>query len=578
MVKKQVILGIGGYTWDASACLMIDGEIVMALEEERFTRIKHQGGWPKHAIKHLLEKHGLKETDITHISFSYSPWLRVSRRVPYRLMMLPTNPLISSLIIFDEFRFVSEFIMRLKRLRNQSGAKLYYLRHHLAHAASAFFSSPYEDAAIYTIDQRGEWDSALWGKGKDRGITVLGHTNYPHSLGIFYAGITQYLGFGSNDEYKVMGLASYGKPRYIDGMRKVVFPTGDNQFRINTAYLSYHKTKGILGGSFFTPKFEAEFGPPRDANEPVAQRHMDLAASAQKVFEECVFHQLNALHRQVRSDNLCIAGGCGLNGVMNGKVYHETPFKHVFLPSVASDDGLSLGGALYIRHQILGYKRSSPLLRADLGTEYSNDEIQHFLELFKLKYTSYEDVVPPTVELLEKGKIVGWFQGRMEFGARALGFRSILANPTMPDMKDKLNKFVKFRESFRPFAPSVIIEEAKKYFEINDPIPFMTVVCKVKEEGIKKLPATTHVDNTARPQTIDKQNFPLYWRLTYEFGQKTGVPVILNTSFNVNGEPIIEDPRQAIRCYFSNGMDALVIGKHVLVKDERDLPYADPQD
>jgi carbamoyltransferase len=572
LAKKQVILGIGGFTTDASACLMINGELSMALEEERFTRVKHQGRWPKIAIVRLLENHGLKESDITHISFSYDPRLRLRKRIPYHLMMLPSKPLISSFIIFDELRFVGEFVTRLRMLRKQSGAKLYYLRHHVAHAASVFLSSPYDEAAIYSVDQRGEWDSTLWARGKDRKVTVLGQTNYPHSLGMFYAGITQYLGFGPFDEYKVMGLASYGKPAYIAAMRKVIFPTVENQFKIDTSYFSYHKTKGLLGGSFFTPKFVAEFGPPRRSDERMTEHYMDLAASAQRAFEECVVHQLNGLYRQIPSENLCMVGGCGLNGVMNGRVYTETPFKHLFLPSVSADNGLSLGGALYIRHQVLGQKRRPPLLRADLGTEYSDSEIRDLLELFKLKYTVCADVVLPTVELLEKGKIVGWFQGRMEFGARALGFRSILANPTLPGMKDTLNKFVKFREDFRPFAPSVTIEAADRYFEVHDPIPFMTVVCKTRREGIQKLPATTHVDNTARVQTVHKESSPLYWRLIHEFGKKTGVPVVLNTSFNVMGEPIVEDPRQAIRCYFSTGMDALVIGSHILVKDEADLP------
>jgi carbamoyltransferase len=259
---------------------------------------------------------------------------------------------------------------------------------------------------------------------------------------------------------------------------------------------------------------------------------------------------------------------------MNGKVYQKTPFRHVFIPSVSADNGLSLGGAFYIWNQLLGRNRSKPILRADLGTGYADEEIRGFLDLFKLKYVAFEDIVPPAVKLLVQGKIVGWFQGRMEFGARALGFRSILANPTLKDMKDKINKFVKFRESFRPFAPSVITEAVDRYFEVHDPVPFMTVVCKVKDEGIRRLPATTHVDQTARVHTVDKEHFPLYWRLIHAFGEKTGVPVLLNTSFNVMGEPIVEDPRQALRCYFSTGLDALVIGKYLLVKDEADMPDA----
>lgn len=566
MAKKEIILGIGGFTAHASACLIVDGEILGAIEEERLTRKKHEGGWAKQSIHYLLEKFDIKEGEITHLSFSYDPWLRLSRRIPYRLTLLPQKPLLSTFIIFHELKFVSEFIIRLNRLRRKSGAKLYYLRHHLAHAASAFFSSPYREAAFYTADQRGEWDTTLFGQGEDRTLKIIGNTKYPHSLGIFYAGITHYLGFQNNDDYKVMGMAAYGEPHYLDKMRKVIFPVDGKNFRIDTSYLSYHKTRGFLGGTYFTEKFVKEFGPPREEGEPLTQHHMDLAASAQRAFEECVFHQLNDLHRKVKSDNLCIAGGCGLNGAMNGKIYTETPFKHVFLSSVSGDDGLSLGGALYVRHQILGHARTKPLLRADLGSEYSNGEIEELLELYKIKYERHEDIVPPTVELLTRGSIVGWFQGRMEFGARALGNRSILANPTLSDMKDKINKYVKFREEFRPFAPSILEEKADQYFEIHDPIPFMTVVCKVKPEGIRKLPATTHVDKTARVQTVNREHHPLYWRLIYEFGEKTGVPVLLNTSFNVMGEPIVEHPRQAIRCFYSTGMDALVLGNYILKK------------
>jgi carbamoyltransferase len=569
MENREIILGIGGYTTEASACLLIDGKLVMALEEERFTRIKHHGGWPRNAIARLLREHELKENNITHISFSYNPWLRLSRRIPYRLLHLPARPVLSTMIIINEIRFVAEFMMRLKQLRQRSGAKLFYVRHHLAHAASAFYTSPYPEAAFYTVDQRGEWDTTLWGICKDKNLTVLGNTGYPNSLGIFYAGVTQHLGFASNDEYKVMGLASYGDPSYVDDMRKVLFPVGENQFKLDTSYLQYHKTRGMLGGSFFSQKFNDLFGPPRGEEEPVTQQHMDLAASAQRVFEECVVHQINSLHRQNPSDNLCIAGGCALNGVMTGKLYTETPFKHVFQPSVSSDNGLSMGGALFVRHQVLGHERGRPLLRADLGTEYDDEEIRRILDLFKLEYRRYDDIVPITVDLLVEGKIVGWFQGRMEYGARALGYRSILANPTQAGMKDDINKYVKFREEFRPFAPSVLLEKADEFFEIPGPVPFMTSVCKVREQGIRKLPATTHVDDTARVQTVDREEAPLYWRLIDEFGRKSGVPVVLNTSFNVMGEPLVEHPRHAIRCFFSTGMDALAVGSFVLTKPGR---------
>ncbi len=567
MRKKEVILGIGGFTAHASACLIADGEILGAMEEERLSRKKHEGGWAKESIRWVLKEYGVRETDITHISFSYDPWLRITKRIPYRLRFLFEKPLLTPYILFYELRSVSEFLIRLKRLREKTGARLHYVRHHLAHAASAFFTSPYSESAFYTADQRGEWDTTLLGKGEDTKLRILGNTTYPHSLGIFYAGVTQHLGFGRNDDYKVMGLAAYGNPQYADKMRKVIFPVEGCKFKIDTSYLSYHKTRGFLGGTYFTEKFFKDFGPERCEDEPITQHHMDIAASAQQVFEEIVLHQLNWLHEKTQSENLSIAGGCGLNGAMNGKIYGRTPFKHVFLSSVSGDNGLSMGGALYVRHHLLGQKRTAPLLRSDLGSEYSNEEIRECLELYKLPYDECDDVVPAAVELLTKGSIVGWFQGRMEYGARALGHRTILANPTLSDMKDKINKYVKFREEFRPFAPSVLEEAAEKYFEIHDPIPFMTVVCPVKEEGIRKLPATTHVDQTARVQTVNRNEQPLYWRLIDEFGKRSGVPVLLNTSFNVMGEPIVEHPRQAISCLFSTGMDALVIGNFILKKE-----------
>lgn len=563
---REVILGIGGYTADASVCLMVDGTVVGAQEEERFSRVKHVGGWPRHALARLLEDHGLAERDVTHVAFTYDPWLRVSRRIPYRLLRIPVSPFVSSLLIVNELKFVAEFMARLRAFGRRSGARVTYVRHHVAHAASAFLSSPFEEAAVYTVDQRGEWETALWARGRGTTLEILGNTGYPHSLGIFYSGITRHLGFGDFDEYKVMGLASYGRPRYAAELRKVIAPAGADQFRIDTSFLQYHRDRGLFGGSYFTPKFEALVGPPRQDGEPVGERHMDLAASAQQVFEDCVFHQLNALHRRAPSDHLCLAGGCALNGSMTGKIYERTPFRHVFIPSVSGDNGLSLGGALSVRHQTLGHARNGPVLRADLGTQYTDEHIGALLDLYKLAYHRLDDIVPAVVDRLLDGQIVGWFQGRMEFGARALGFRSILANPTLAGMKDTINKYVKFREEFRPFAPSVTSEAVDTYFEARDAIPFMTSVCRVTDEGRRRLPATTHVDGTARVQTVHRDVSPLYWRLIHAFGERTGVPVLLNTSFNVMGEPLVESPSQAVRCFYSCGMDALAIGSFLLEK------------
>jgi carbamoyltransferase len=564
---NEVILGIGGYTADASATLLVDGELVGAIEEERFTREKHQGGWPERAIDFLLRTAKLKLADVSHATFSYNPWLRLSYRLPDRLTKFPRYPMESAFLFGNEILTVGRFMRALKELE-QKGPKVHALRHHMCHVSSAFFTSPFDEAALYSIDQRGEWDTTLWARGKGIDIEPLGATPYPHSLGIFYTGMTQHLGFATNDEYKVMGLASYGKPRIVDRLRRIVRLEKDGQFRLELKYFQHQNTQGLRKKSFFTDLFVDEFGPARKKGEPLTEHHKDLAASAQRVFEECAFHQLRHLHELTKVPNLGIAGGCGLNGVMNGRVYDETPFKHVYLPSVSGDDGLSLGGAYYARHQILKRPRGKPLLRADLGTSYSDAAIEEQLKLYKLSYRKVADIVPATVELLLAGKIIGWFQGRMEFGARALGNRSIVANPTLPTMKDKINKYVKFREEFRPFAPSVAEEAASRYFKVRDPIPFMTVVVDVTPEGAERLPATTHVDGTARVQTVNRDEMPLYWRLISEFGKATGTPVVLNTSFNVMGEPIVESPDQAIRCFFSCGLDALAIGNFVLEKTQ----------
>lgn len=563
----EVILGIGGYTADASATLLVDGALIGAAEEERFTREKHQGGWPERAVEFLLKSAKLTLADVNHVTFSYNPWIRLSRRLPDRLVHFPRYPVESAFLFGNEIMNVARFMRVLKELR-KNGPMVHALRHHLCHVSSAFFTSPFDEAALYSVDQRGEWDTTLWGRGKGLDIETLGATPYPHSLGVFYTGITLHLGFAINDEYKVMGLASYGKPRLLDRLRSVVKLEKNGQFRIDLRYLQHQKTHGLRRKSFFTDRFVEEFGPARKKGEPLTEHHKDLAASAQRVFEECAFHQLRHLHKLTGLPNLGIAGGCGLNGVMNGRVYDETPFEHVFVPSVSGDNGLSLGGAYYARHQLLRRPRSKPLLRADLGTSYSDASIEEQLKLYKLSYRKVDDIVPATVSLLLDGKIVGWFQGRMEFGARALGNRSIIANPTLPTMKDKINKYVKFREEFRPFAPSVLEEAAPRYFKVRDPVPFMTVVVDVTPEGAQRLPATTHVDGTARVQTVNRDEMPHYWRLISEFGKASGTPVVLNTSFNVMGEPIVESPDQAIRCFFSCGMDALSIGSFVLEKNQ----------
>ena len=559
-------MGIGGYTFDAAACLIRDGEIVAAIEEERFSRLKHHSGMAHRAIKHCLEKAHIGPEDIDYISFCYKPWLRYARRIPYRLVKMFTYPVYSYRILTHEIGFVQNFLRELKLLKGKN-TKIIYPGHHICHAASTFFVSPFEDASILTIDQRGEWDTTFLGIGAGNKIKKLKAIGYPHSLGIFYAAITHYLGFKpDSDEYKVMGLSAYGRPNYSKEMRDIVSMDKNGEFHLDLSYFAYHLNRGFYNAPYWQPKFFKLFGPARKPNEEVTQHHMDIAASAQRRLEEIVFHMADYLYKQTKLENLCIAGGVGMNGVANGKLLQRGPFKYIYIPPVSSDNGLALGGALAVYHNILNFPRNNSLQRADWGTEYSDNEIESALKIAKVSYSRCEKPAAEAAKLIAEGKIVGWFQGRMEYGARALGFRSILANPTIPEMKDIINKFVKHRENFRPFAPAVIFDYAREYFEMSDPIPFMTTVVPVKKEKQSVIPSVTHVDGTARLQTVARENNPLFWELINEFGKITGVPIVLNTSFNVMGEPLVESPGQALRTFFSTGIDTLVIGPFLINK------------
>jgi len=565
--RSEVILGIGGFSADASACLLVDGKVTGAIQEERLTRNKHQGGWPHYAIDALLQDAGIKKTDITDIAFSYDPWIRIRKRLPYRLLKLFRYPLVSIVIIVRELIAVAEFTTRLRRLKREAGAQIHYVRHHIGHVSSAYFTSGFSGSAFYSADARGEWESCLWGTIEHSKFNILGNVTYPDSLGFFYSGLTHFLGFEPySDEYKVMGLAAYGNPRFAAEMRKVVQMKKDGTFSINRKYIQYQNHRNIMSQEYFTQAFFDCFGERRQKSEEITQHHKDLAASGQMVFEEIVLQQLNRLHAETKSQKLCLAGGCAMNGVMVGKIYSKTPFSKVHLSSASGDDGLALGVALYTHHVLLNNPKTAAIRRANLGSSYNNEQICNYLDQSKLTYQQFDDVVPEVVRFLKDQKIIGWFQGEMEYGARALGYRSILADPTSSEMKDLINRTIKFREGFRPFAPSVVEEEASKYFHLQESIPFMTTVCSVTEHGRQHLPAVTHVDGTARVHTVSERDNPLFWRLIKTFGEETGTPVILNTSFNIMGEPIVENPLQAIRCFFSSGLDVLILGNCIVRK------------
>jgi carbamoyltransferase len=454
---------------------------------------------------------------------------------------------------------------------------VHFVEHHRAHLASAFFASPFEKAAVVSIDGFGDFSSVMWGEGKANQIEVRGSVSFPHSLGIFYTAFTQFLGFPKfGDEYKMMGLSAYGEPRFAEQVRHVVHTEGD-QCRLNLNYFTHHN-KGVemtwyggepVLGAVFAHRMAEEFGDPRTPRSEVRQRDMDLAASVQLVLEENYFALLNFVQKQTGETTVCLAGGVALNCVANGMIFERTDFRDVYIQPAAHDAGTSIGAALYVQHQELKLPRCFEMRHVYYGSEYSDSEILRDLEAAGCNYHKLpeEYLIDRTVEAIAEGKIVGWFQGRMEFGPRALGNRSILADPRRKDMKEILNSRIKYREPFRPFCPSILAERVSDYFEIDYPSPFMVTAYKIKPKQRERIPAVTHGDGTGRLQTVEREVNPRYWNLIHKFGEVTGVPVLLNTSFNEN-EPIVQTPAQAIDCFLRTRMDVLSIGGFLLLKDE----------
>jgi carbamoyltransferase len=467
--------------------------------------------------------------------------------------------------------------LRPEGISPKDPANFHFVEHHRARLASAFFASPFEDAAIVSIDGFGDFSSVMWGLGQGSQIRVQGSVLFPHSLGIFYTAFTQFLGFPKyGDEYKMMGLSAYGEPRFADRVRQVV-RTEQGQCRLNLDYFTHH-SQGVemtwnggepALGSVFSSKMTQLFGAPRVPRTEIQQRDMDLAASVQIVLEENYFALLNFVQKQTRASRVCLAGGVALNCVANGMIFQKTDFRDVFVQPAAHDAGTSIGAALYVQHQILKQPRSFVMRHVYYGPEYSDQEILRDLQAAGCQYHELTEsaLIERTVDQIAAGKIVGWFQGRMEFGPRALGNRSILADPRRDDMKDILNSRIKYREPFRPFCPSVLAECVGEYFETDYPSPFMVMAYKIKPEQRSRIPAVTHGDGTGRLQTVEQDVNPLYWKLIRRFGVVTGVPVLLNTSFNEN-EPIVYTPAQAIDCFLRTRMDVLAIGPFILYKTE----------
>jgi len=563
------VLGINCFAKNAAATLLVDGKIVWAAEEERFSRVKHDGWFPFRSIGQAMRESGLGLDDLDHVGFYMLPWRRFwgnglslwARHFPRAQTRFWQS--------FRELRLSLSVPKLLRRYHGGGGAgrfQFHNLEHHLCHAASAFYCSPFEDAVILTLDGAGEDDSCGVFVGEGNRIRRIRKMRYPNSPGHFYCAITSWLGFEPNsDEYKVMGLASYGEPKLLDKVRQTVRVADDGEFRMDFRYYDYPLGEKV----WFSEEFVRLFGPARRPDEEVTPYHMDVAASFQAVLEEMAMKTARWAHRQFPTKNVCLAGGCALNCVLNGRVLREGPFERIFVQPASNDAGTSLGAALWVWNGILGKPRVDPLANVYLGPGYENDAIESVLRQSKLSYHRADDVARETAGLLADGKIVGWFQGRMEFGPRALGHRSILADPRRAEMKDLVNHSVKFREGFRPFAPSALAEAGPEYFESFADSPYMLLVFDVKEDKRSVIPAVTHVDGTARLQTVPNGasgGDPRYRALLEAFRDRTGVPVLLNTSFNVKGEPVVCTPEDAIRCFYTTGIDALVMGDFVLEK------------
>jgi carbamoyltransferase len=560
------ILGFNCFMHDAAATLLQDGRIVCAVAEERFARKKHVGDFPLQAIRCALEAGGIHARELDHVTFFYKPWLGVGRRVLHALKNLPHA---ADLLErrgggWLKFRNAEQTFRTELGLAGEEGPKFHFLEHHLAHAASTFFGSRFDEAAILSVDGAGEWATTLFAQGSGRKIRKLGEVYYPHSLGNVYSAFTQYLGFRPNSgEGKVMGLAPYGDPsRFIDEFRRIIRLIPEGAFEIDLAYFQHHLGKERRYGD----RVIESFGPAREPESPMQKVYEDVAAALQLRLEEAILHLARGLQRRTGLKRLCMAGGVALNSVANGRILHETDFEEIFIQPAASDDGTSLGGAYFLWTCVLGGDRPAPMRHASLGPEFSDAVCRAAIAAAGLHGES-TDVVPRAAQLLANGKIVGWFHGRAEFGPRALGNRSILTDPRPAAMKDVLNARVKRREGFRPFAPAVLVERRDEYFDGGYESPFMLLVENVRAAKRGELGAVTHVDGTARVQDVERDCNPRFYDLIAEFGRLTGTPVLLNTSFNVRGEPIVNTPAEAIRGYLDMDMDALVLGDRLLCKE-----------
>jgi carbamoyltransferase len=568
-----VVLGVNAYHGDTSAALFVDGDLVAAAEEERFTRVKHDSGLPVSSVAWALQEAGLSLADVEHVAVSKNPHTHKARRTVRAAEHLARSRSFpaSRLRAWNRIASVKEDIS--EALGAQANFEMHNVEHHPAHIASAFFASPFDDAAICSVDGLGDHVSMAWGTASGGHLELSHRVFFPHSMGFFYTAITQFLGFPHyGDEYKVMGLAPYGVPVYREAMRDILRAKSVD-FSLNMKYFSHGNSMidwnfeggpPVLG-AMFSQRMEDVLGPARQPEEPLTQRHRDIAASAQLRLEEVLLPILKRVQQHTGNPRLAMAGGVALNVTANTKICDTTGFREVYIPPAANDAGTSVGAGLYVMHEKLRRPRNFEMVHAYYGPAFSDDQCTTALEAAGLKYTwlGDDELASRTAALIADGNIVGWFQGRMEFGPRALGNRSIVCDPRRPDMKEILNSRTKRREAFRPFAPSILLERTEDVYDFSGSSPFMLMAPKVRREWAHRIPAVTHVDGTGRIQTVDRKTNPRYWELLSAFERLTGVPVVLNTSFNEN-EPIVCTPEEAVACFLRADMDVLVLGNCVV--------------
>lgn len=575
------ILGLNAYHADSSAAIFYDGKMIAAIEEERFRRVKHWAGFPSDAIAFCLKEAGIQLKDVDHIAIGRDPSAKLLKKIAFLL----NHPSIGFRAVAERFKnahkvssLEDEFFLVDssidKRIIRQ---KIRQVEHHRSHLSSAFYASPFSEAALLSIDGSGDFSTTMTGIGLGNTIDVLNSVDFPHSVGLFYTALTQYLGFSHyGDEYKVMGLAPYGEPKYVKQLRDIIIFKNDGLFSLNQKFfkstehgiISYGKDHIPVVAPLFSELLIERLGPKREKSDELTAYYRDIAASVQCITEELIFHILNHLQAKTGLENVCIAGGVAQNSVANGKVTRNTKFKNLYIPSAGHDSGISMGAALYVHNQVLRQKRSPHILSAFTGGKYTNESIEEYLISRNIPYQRCDNEMlfdKVSSRIIDSG-IVGWFNGRAEFGPRALGGRSILADPRRNDAKELLNRKIKRRESFRPFAPSILKEYVAEYFELSDEVPFMEKVFPIREEKRSIIPAVTHVDGTGRLQTVDKKINPAYYNLIEAFRKKTGIPILLNTSFNEN-EPIVNSPQDALECFLRTNMDMLVLENCVIERN-----------